>query len=136
MRIFLLEDDGTRVGLIKDAIADSHIRLDYTSHVEGRGGAKDIFDGHYNLLLLDHDLGGRQFVSQADPETGSAFVQWLVAQYPNGRGGEGVIVHSYNTVAAKAMIETLAENGYDANYIPFGLKLLRHLEDLAQDDND
>jgi len=133
MKIFLLEDDGTRTGLIREALLPSGITLHHTPTVEGPGGAIDIFSPPYDLMLLDHDLGGAQYVSQNDPETGTNFVKWLIEMHPGGSAAADTIVHSYNTGAAQWMVDTLNENGYQAIYRPFGLRLLNFLRALIND---
>jgi CheY-like chemotaxis protein len=70
----------------------------------------------FDVVYLDHDLGGETYVDPRRPDTGSGVVRWIVANKP--KIGE-VVVHSLNTPAANYMVQDLREAGYAASYIPF-----------------
>lgn len=71
----------------------------------------------YDLVLLDHDLGGETFVDSARDDTGMEVVRWL-----KGNPGDhaGFVVHSMNAVAAAAMYFELSGMGYPVHQAVFG----------------
>lgn len=131
MHIFILEDDSARVALFQEALLGGSHDLTVCEGVEGKGGAKERFDPPYDLILLDHDLGGIHS-SKADTvlkETGYQFVKWMTKEVEDG-GSTPVIIHSYNPDGAKAMETLLRVSGWNVTRQPFGSTLLRWLENL------
>ena len=123
MRVFILEDDWTRMALFNEALAGSVV-----AHAESVKDALEILakakaDGEdFDLFLLDHDLGGKQMVNTQDENTGSAFVRSELAQ--KMMTGKPVIVHSYNPDGAAYMLSKIPH----AERVPFGLTLLDALK--------
>jgi len=70
--------------------------------------------GEWDLVMLDHDLGGEQYVNSDLPNTGMEVARWIAANKPEI--GE-IIVHSLNRPAATRMLQELA--GYTCVYYPF-----------------
>lgn len=71
----------------------------------------------YDLVLLDHDLGGETFVDSDREDCGMEVVRWLKAN----RGAHGVfVVHSMNAVAAASMYFELSGAGYAVHQAVFG----------------
>ena len=71
----------------------------------------------WDVVCLDHDLGGEMFADPSRPDCGMAVVRWMVENRPAvGR----VIVHSANFESAPIMRDTLAAAGYAVEWIPFG----------------
>ncbi len=69
----------------------------------------------WDVVFLDHDLGGMAFVDPEEEDTGSGVVRWVVANRPRvGR----FIVHSLNEGAATPMVADLQAAGYSAEYRP------------------
>ena len=69
----------------------------------------------WDVVFLDHDLGGMAFVDPQEEDTGSGVVRWVVANRPAvGR----FIVHSLNQGAAEQMVADLQAAGYPAEYRP------------------
>lgn len=108
MKILVLEDDPERIKWFQSHLK-SHGSL-ITTNAQTAIGALKAFD--YDLIFLDHDLGGKAFVSSDDPETG-----YQVALYLSQTGsfGENVIIHSLNAVGAANMHQILPS----AKVIPF-----------------
>jgi hypothetical protein len=120
MRVFILEDDLTRVILFREAL----MRHDVT-HAESLTEAVEMYRGPYDLLLLDHDLGGEVFVDSEKEDTGAGFCRWVSGEPTT------VLIHSYNAPGAAQMNVTLVEKGWaNVGYVPFGLRLLNHLRKL------
>ena len=91
MKIFILEDDATRQQWLRERLIDHDITI-----IEScRDAAK--FVGPYDLILLDHDLGGRQL--EAHEDCGLLFVQRCKDRF----GDAEVIAHTYNSAGANAM---------------------------------
>lgn len=118
MRIFILEDDSQRNRLFREALfyTDATFTTSY-------GEARNAFVPPYDILFLDHDLGGEQMVGSDIENTGATFARWMPAW-----SGEGfpptVIVHSYNPSGAQTMHAELVKKGYDVHVIPFGKTVL------------
>ena len=109
MHIFILEDNKVRIELFKERFAghDLTIKEDADSAIEYlSNGLVDSIE----LMLLDHDLGNRAYVSVFDDNTGSR-----VAKFIREQGIKvPTIVHSLNYPGAKNIISILPW----ANYCP------------------
>ena len=83
--------------------------------------AKQLLHGMYfDLILLDHDLGGQAFVDSNDPNTGWQVTREIPATQNKNTN---VIIHSWNTGAAKRMEAFLRDSGeYTGSVVraPFG----------------
>lgn len=115
MRILFLDDDEFRhKAITRTCIGHELVRV-YTvpEFVSALG------DGPYDVIFLDHDLGGKQMVeSDGEEETGYhaalAIIDLSIALRP-----KMVVIHSYNPVGAEIMCRKLIENGISAYKIPF-----------------
>ena len=73
----------------------------------------------WDVVCLDHDLGGDIYVDPKHLNTGSEVVRWIQENRPEvGR----FIVHSFNGGAAAEMCYDLQRSGYSAIRIPFNVK--------------
>jgi NAD+-processing family protein with receiver domain len=126
VRIFILEDDQIRIGAFLAAIPPNH-EVTVATQLSGPNGAYKKFKPPYGLILLDHDLGGRQFVSSDEEETGFQFCRWLGTAPVDC--DTSVVIHSYNQDGAKAMSRLLMDNGWIVVVIPFGVPLLNALKE-------
>lgn len=107
-RVFVLEDDPYRIGVFQDACLGRH-DLTLTDRLSGPRGAFAVYQPPYDLIYLDHDLGGRQLVDSREEETGAAFARWMP---PAGDHQPVITIHSYNFDGARNMVRTLREKGY------------------------
>jgi hypothetical protein len=83
----------------------------------------------WDQVHLDHDLGGEIYVDCARPDCGMEVVRWLCAE-PRGHVNEALfIIHTHNAEAARLMLQSLREHGYQAVYRPFGVDLFDWLAD-------
>ena|ERR1700723_2550299 len=73
-------------------------------------------ENEFELVFLDHDLGGETYVDSSGKNTGMEVVRWIVANKP--KVGK-FVVHSCNIYAATAMTDTLLREGYEVERIPF-----------------
>lgn len=113
MDILILEDDPMRMVQFRKRIGEHRI-----VHVETAAGAIEALGEHrFDLVLLDHDLGGRQFADHGDEkeDCGMRVAEWL-SEEPRRMKTQGpVVVHSLNGPAAQEMVELITE----ACWIPF-----------------
>jgi hypothetical protein len=113
MKILILEDDPERMKIIKPLIEGNDYHW-ITS-------AFDEIEPHYDLYMLDHDLGGRQMDEHED--CGMVFVEKHLEQLQKSF----VIIHSFNVPAAIKMHEKITSCGTnECVYTPFGGITWRH----------
>ena len=106
MRIFILEDDDLRIMQLQDILHRHDLTVIKTCLDAGE------FDPPYDLILLDHDLGGRQMLEHED--CGLTFVRMVKDRISKHTP---VIVHSYNNGGAEAMLQEI--DSPMAVYAPF-----------------
>lgn len=100
MKIFILEDDPARMLWFRERLIAHHIdHAESCAHI-------DRFQPPYDLIFLDHDLGGRQMTEHEDD--GTHFAR-LIASHING--STEVIVHSYNADGAQRIRSVLMDAG-------------------------
>lgn len=91
---------------------------------DASGAIAALSSGGFDVVYLDHDLGDETYQDEAEENSGSGVVRWIVANKPAiGR----VVVHSLNAPAANRMVQCLRDAGYEARYRPF-LLLIRDYE--------
>jgi N-acetyl-beta-hexosaminidase len=131
VKIFILEDDQARISAFKSAIKPEH-DVTICKWLKGKDGAFELFKPPYDLILLDHDLGGMQYVeSDGVEETGYQFAKWMVALEDKLYPDTAVIVHSYNPTGAANIVALLKADGWKIVIkTPFGVPLLNYLEAL------
>lgn len=121
MKIFILEDDAYR----NRAFRELCIGID-ADFAESYDEAIRKFNGPYDVICLDHDLGGLTYVSSSSYNTGHNFCTWM----PTNTTNPAVFIHSYNPVGAENMKRTLTEKGYSPIKVPFGPTLLNMLNEI------
>ena len=116
MKIFIVEDDLTRIETFKEKF--EHIEEAELFIATTAGKARRILEENkdvmWDMIFLDHDLGGRVYVESADPNTGYQVAKYIrdnKIQYYNA------ITHSMNSMGAQNIMNVL-EN---CNHIPFGI---------------
>ncbi len=127
MRILILEDDIDRMEVFYSKLANDHtvVWVDTASQAIGYLGR-----GDFDVVFLDHDLGGEVFVNQADANTGSEVVRWMVST-DTLLSRPTVVIHSLNFPAARSMEDSLNRSDrFDNVYrIPFNQLASRYLDD-------
>jgi len=78
-------------------------------------------DAPWNVVCLDHDLGGETFVDSSREDCGMEVVRWIEEHQPSVKL---FVVHTYNPGAAGVMVDALIRKGYRVIRIPFRLQLL------------
>lgn len=111
MKVFVLEDDPVRILWFRERFFNHDLTV-ATSVKEG----VEAFKGPYDLVCLDHDLGGRQMVDSDEEETGATFVRRMLDKLVRC---DAVFVHSYNAFGAKRMGEMLGDAGAMVAVAPF-----------------
>jgi hypothetical protein len=119
-RVFVLEDDPNRIETIQffwGKFADFDITSSYREAIEK-------FDGKYDLIMLDHDLGGKIYVDIRESNTGTNFAKWLAENYEFR--DTPIIIHSHNPVGSSNMNDILLNAEFkQVAGIPFG-SLIKH----------
>ncbi|NGX44890.1 MAG: hypothetical protein K940chlam2_00030 [Chlamydiae bacterium] len=109
MRVLFLDDSTERIERAYEHFDND----DLVVAVSAPSAINELSKGAFDLVMLDHDLGGETWVESDREDCGMEVVRWIVRNLPKiGR----VVVHSWNTVAAPVMVEELMKAGYDARY--------------------
>lgn len=85
-------------------------------------------NGPYDIVCLDHDLGGQQMVDERGKNTGSEVVRQMVNM---SLPAKHVIVHSFNASAAHSMVLALMRAEYTTYNYPFGKDMITFVSELA-----
>jgi CheY-like chemotaxis protein len=105
MKILILEDDPNRIKTFKAKLGIQH-KLTCIDTAEA--AIEYLRMEEFDVVFLDHDLGGEQMVDTADENTGSEVVRWLTqTEKGNRHVYVTFVIHSLNTPAAESMENTL-----------------------------
>jgi len=97
IKALVLEDDGRRISAFTKIFYK--LKWDYTFYREAKQ-VIDVLDAgliKFDIIFLDHDLGGETYVDTNEKNTGSEVARWIsnnrekVKKIP-------IIIHSLNTV--------------------------------------
>jgi len=115
MRILILEDDPNRHVRFRRNLIGAEITI-----VDQAQDAIELLKTkEWDLLCLDHDLGGKIHVDSSEPNTGYAVAKWL-EENPKFQPKE-IILHSLNPVGRENMKKCLP----NAKEIPCAWDLIR-----------
>ena len=110
MNVLILEDSKSRQ-------RDFRSNLPWATIVEtAESCIKRLQKEDWDLVFLDHDLGGEIYVDATNTNTGSEVVRWICGNNPKIKK---IVVHSLNDEAAYHMVVDLKMANYDAEAIPF-----------------
>jgi CheY-like chemotaxis protein len=125
MRVLVLDDDTERLAILTQRFeemkrTDDDV-LDMTQNADQ--AIEYLSENEYDIVCLDHDLGGH-FVHPYDEseKTGMYVVKAVVAQGVNENAC--FIIHSWNSVGAKAMAALLRDFGYTVVVSPFSTRTI------------
>jgi len=118
--ILFLDDDLNRCDSFKRKVP--HAKFVHTA----QQCINKLKEGDWELVCLDHDLGGEIYVDTEREDCGMEVVRWIVANEPKI---DKIIIHSYNSSAAYMMKNLLKDDGYDVDYVPFSL-LLENIQEI------
>jgi hypothetical protein len=117
-RILFLDDDPQRAA----AFALEYPRMVWVQTVEDCLGQ---LAEPWDVVHLDHDLGGETFVDGDRDDCGMAVVRWLSGEPRPHLKETDFVIHSHNENAACVMALHLEEVGYRVKSMPFGSDLRR-----------
>jgi hypothetical protein len=113
MHYFILEDDMARIRLFREYYDVPGNLVVICTNVEDAKRA--LSERTYDVISLDHDLGGRVYVPSHEPNTGYSLAKWMAEN--NIQCRKKIIIHSFNSDGAEAMKKVLPQ----AQWIPFNL---------------
>jgi hypothetical protein len=91
--------------------------FDWAAHVKTVSEAIGLLQTYsFDLLFLDHDLGGKVYVDPLKDGTGGELARWIVA---NPIEVQRIYLHSHHDKGALYMNKTLVAAGYDVIWTPF-----------------
>lgn len=104
-RVLILEDNVRRMNEFYDRIKESQtdniqINVDHSEYAEN--AIKLLKKNKYDLILLDHDLGGKTYVDTSDKNTGSEVARFINSSNLDLKDSP-IIIHSMNEIAAESM---------------------------------
>jgi hypothetical protein len=110
MSILFLDDDPDRIRAFRSRIPSAVITKTADEVIA------QLLAENWDVVCLDHDLGGEMFVSSERDDTGAGVARWIADNKPSvGR----FIVHSHNPDGAKNMESVLKGAEYEVQRIPF-----------------
>ena len=114
-RILFLDDDRRRIAEFRAWMAGHECDLTIVETADEC--MEQLGRNTYDVVLLDHDLGGEIFCDSSREDCGMEVVRWI-----KEHGGEhgGFIVHTHNPVAGAAMYLELKNLGYNVAQATFG----------------
>lgn len=118
MRILFLDDNGERHAHFKAMLA-------FNTDVDHVWTAQECMDAlknnpTYDLVCLDHDLGGRQMVTEK-AGSGSEVAEFIRNDLARDHYPKNVIIHSWNPAGADYMFGQIAFVGIPVKRIPFAV---------------
>ncbi len=126
MKIFILEDDLVRIGLFIKNLGQHELTI-----AEDLDYARKRWQPPYDIVLLDHDLGGQVYVSSDVENTGAGFVKDLLLGPLENLTGK-FFVHSWNPDGGDLMHQLLINAGVDSTREYFGPKLFARLKSFIE----
>jgi len=112
-RILFLDDSEPRLNVARNTFGNEELYLANTADMAIWLLSKT---GPWDLVMLDHDLGGQIFQDSFETNTGMEVVRYIERTMPEIRE---IIIHSWNTSAGHDMMKRLKKLGYNADYQPF-----------------
>lgn len=103
VNIFVLEDSADRVKWFFENFSDHNLTISNNA----LHAIKNLYLDKFDIIFLDHDLGGQAFVNSSGFNTGYT----VAKQIPETKNNDTrVIIHSWNSAGAKNMLEELKNN--------------------------
>lgn len=73
----------------------------------------------WDIISLDHDLGGETYVDSQRKDCGMEVVRFILRNRPANLANAKFIIHTRNQYAAALMAEALTSSGYQCEWEPF-----------------
>jgi hypothetical protein len=121
MNIFVLDDDPTdeRIPFFQEKLYQHTLYIAKDAYNANRKLQKIIDDVlKLDYIFLDHDLGGRVYISSDDEDCGMRVAEFISKNCEYFKDSK-IIIHSCNEVGARNMACLLANNNLDCNIVPF-----------------
>lgn len=112
MKILFLEDNNYRILAFTQREKDNDLTIVNTADE----AIEQLKSERFDVVHLDHDLGGQIYQSIWSQNCGMEVVRWIVENHPMI---PKIIIHSWNIPAAKLMEKDLRDAGYDVVRAPF-----------------
>jgi len=121
MRVLFLDDHPRRTDAFRQVFPD-------TTWVRTVEECIERLSEEWDVIQLDHDLGGEILVDSSRKDCGTEVVRHIVRDQPQHLRSALFKVHTYNEDAAQSMVEELNAAGYKCEYQP----LLQDLQGLCR----
>ena len=102
MNVLVLDDSLERLKTFKTNLIGHSV----TTVETAKDAINELVQNDYNIVFLDHDLGGQAFVKSGDG-TGFEVAEWL-SNHPD-RKPKQIVIHSFNPTGAQNMKNVLPE---------------------------
>lgn len=119
INILVLEDDPSRIVSFQNRFSEmsSGGKICHAEYVDtAQECIEKLSSKKYDIIFLDHDLGGEVYVDEQNKNTGSEVARWLSVNKEQFQKGTPVIVHSLNP-AGRANMLNLINNSYEAPFV-------------------
>lgn len=111
-RIFILEDDHNRISQFKDSLARKFKDLELVIKEDAKSAKEELAkQKEWDIIFLDHDLGGRIYVDSSEENTGYQVALFIKA---NGIKYKQCITHTHNPAGGHNIVNVLG-----CDYVPF-----------------
>lgn len=112
MKIFILEDSQNRIAAFRRKLGMHELTIAETA----TDAIKILGEQHFDVIFLDHDLGGGEMMSCEDKNTGSEVARWMQGHFEYICH---IVIHSLNPDGANNMYNMLTGIGLPCQKIPF-----------------
>lgn len=119
MKVLILEDDQERAKTFLQRYPDAVV-------VDSAHDCIKHLSEHWDVVYLDHDLGGSSMPDSVREDCGYEVVRHILEHQPEHLRQTKFVVHSANPIRARIMAEDLRRAGYNAEHKPF-INLLHEL---------
>jgi CheY-like chemotaxis protein len=117
-RILVLEDSLERHRQFKERFIENG-SITYTIVENAEDCKALLLENEYDVIMLDHDLGGEIFVDSNQKNTGAEVSRWIAENKSSIKGDPVFIIHSLNPNGSKIMEQTIKSEFHLVYRIPF-----------------
>lgn len=108
-RVLFLDDRSKRI----HSALNKYKNCDLTIVATAVECLRFLSEEDWDVLFLDHDLGGEEFVNPESKTCGMQVVRYLEKTgWPEGKKRPSIVIHSSNIFAANAMKKRLVKMGF------------------------
>ncbi len=117
MKILILEDNLKRIQWFKQLFKNQELFI-FDNVLDAYNTCLNY---DFPVILLDHDLGGQEWVDSKKENTGYQFVKMIIEKQL--QKDSLYYIHSMNPIGANKMLNYLLDNGYDGIWYPYRLMM-------------